>query len=125
MTASQNRQRKAERTRSLILEAAALRFAERGYSQTRLEEIGQDVGIGRSAVLYHFKDKQLLYRAVLDELFGEVIALAMPLQPLCREDCPGVCTHCGIDLAVSQCECVDEKIESPFAVLAQLKGGDE
>ena len=61
----------------------------------------------------------------LDELFGEVIALAMPLQPLCREDCPGVCTHCGIDLAVSQCECVDEKIESPFAVLAQLKGGDE
>ena len=73
MTASQNRQRKAERTRSLILEVAALRFAERGYSQTRLEEIGQDVGIGRSAVLYHFKDKQLLYRAVLDELFGGLL----------------------------------------------------
>jgi len=58
----------------------------------------------------------------LDDFFGEVIALTMPLQPLCNEDCPGVCSHCGGDLAVTQCDCVDEQIESPFAVLAQLKG---
>jgi len=73
MTQSLRRQERAEQTRSLILTAAALRFAERGYSETRLEEIGQDVEIGRSAVLYHFKDKQLLYRAVLDDLFGELL----------------------------------------------------
>jgi len=74
VTANQTRQKKAERTRSQILTAAALRFAEVGYSQTRLEDVGQDVGIGRSAVLYHFKDKQLLYRAVLDELLGGLLA---------------------------------------------------
>ena len=73
MTATLRRQKKAEQTRSLILTSAALRFAERGYSETRLEEIGQDVGIGRSAVLYHFKDKQFLYRAVLDDLFGGLL----------------------------------------------------
>jgi AcrR family transcriptional regulator len=73
MNASQSRQKKAERTRSQILEAAAIRFAELGYGETRLEDVGHAVGIGRSAVLYHFKDKQLLYRAVLDEIFGGLL----------------------------------------------------
>jgi uncharacterized protein len=58
----------------------------------------------------------------LDDFFGEVIALTMPLQPLCKEDCPGICSHCGVDLSESQCDCVDEGIDSPFAVLAQLQG---
>lgn len=75
MTAARKRQKKAERTRGQILEAAALRFADSGFSETRLEDVGKDVGIGRSAVLYHFKDKQLLYRAVLDELFGGLLAV--------------------------------------------------
>jgi AcrR family transcriptional regulator len=73
MNASQSRQKKAERTRSQILEAAAIRFAELGYGETRLEDVGHAVGIGRSAVLYHFKDKQLLYRAVLDKIFGGLL----------------------------------------------------
>jgi AcrR family transcriptional regulator len=73
MSADPRRQRKAEQTRNLILEAAARRFAERGFRETRVEDVGEDVGIGRSAVLYHFKDKRLLYRAVLDELFGDLL----------------------------------------------------
>jgi uncharacterized protein len=61
----------------------------------------------------------------LDDFFGEVIALTMPLQPLCNEDCRGICSHCGVDLTVTQCDCVDEQIDSPFAVLAKLKGGSK
>jgi uncharacterized protein len=61
----------------------------------------------------------------LDDFFGEVIALTMPLQPLCDEDCAGICSHCGVDLAETQCGCVDERIDSPFAVLAKLKGETE
>jgi uncharacterized protein len=61
----------------------------------------------------------------LDDFFGEVIALTMPLQPLCKEDCAGLCSHCGVDLAVTRCDCVDEQIDSPFAVLAKLKGETE
>ncbi len=57
----------------------------------------------------------------LDDFFGEVIALAIPLQPLCDEACPGVCSHCGAGFAENRCDCEDEKIESPFAVLAALK----
>jgi TetR/AcrR family transcriptional regulator len=83
MSVTPQRQGRAERTRAQILEAAALRFAERGFSATRLDDVGQDVGIGRSAVLYHFKDKRLLYRAVLDELFGGLLATLR--SPLMRE----------------------------------------
>lgn len=61
----------------------------------------------------------------LDDFFGEVIALTMPLQPLCREDCPGICSHCGVDLAETQCDCVDEQRDSPFAVLAKLRDKTE
>lgn len=61
---------KAERTRAEIVAAAERRFAEHGYAGTRLEDVGADVGVGRSAVLYHFKDKRQLYRAVLDDLYG-------------------------------------------------------
>jgi len=57
----------------------------------------------------------------LGEFFGELIALAMPIQPLCREDCPGICPHCGADRAEERCACEDEKVESPFAVLRRLK----
>ncbi len=74
MATSQRRQKKAEQTRNRILETAELHFAEQGFAATRLEDVGADVGIGRSAVLYHFKDKQLLYRAVLDEVFGGLLA---------------------------------------------------
>ncbi len=73
MPAGQSRRRSAEQTRGQILEAAALRFAELGFGDTRLEDLGEDVGIGRSAILYHFKDKQLLYRAVLDQIFGGLL----------------------------------------------------
>jgi len=56
----------------------------------------------------------------LDDFFGEVIALAMPIQPLCDEDCPGLCAHCGASQDAG-CDCEDEKIESPFSALAGLK----
>ncbi|MFP6654843.1 MAG: DUF177 domain-containing protein [Myxococcota bacterium] len=61
----------------------------------------------------------------LDDYFGELVALAMPLQPLCSEGCLGICSHCGVDLAKTRCDCVDERIDSPFAILAKLKGGKE
>ncbi len=57
----------------------------------------------------------------LDDFFAERIVMTMPLQPLCEENCPGICAHCGVGLAVTQCDCVDEEIDSPFAVLGKLK----
>jgi uncharacterized protein len=53
-----------------------------------------------------------------------VISLALPVQPLCREDCAGLCVRCGTDLNAGACSCKQAAPKSPFDVLAVLKGGE-
>jgi uncharacterized protein len=57
----------------------------------------------------------------LTPLFLEVVALAIPVQPLCREDCKGLCPQCGVDRNQSRCDCAAPRESSPFAVLESLK----
>jgi uncharacterized protein len=35
----------------------------------------------------------------LGPAFRDAVVLALPLSPLCREDCPGLCAECGVRLA--------------------------
>jgi len=35
----------------------------------------------------------------LEPAFRDAVVLALPLSPLCREDCPGLCVECGARLA--------------------------
>jgi AcrR family transcriptional regulator len=58
-----------EETQELILEAAEAEFAADGFATARLADIAERVGITRAAVLYHFRDKQALYDAVLESAF--------------------------------------------------------
>jgi uncharacterized protein len=60
----------------------------------------------------------------LDRFVGEMLALAVPVQPLCREECLGLCPRCGIDRNVERCSCTEARPASPFAVLATLRGSD-
>lgn len=61
----------------------------------------------------------------LDAYFAELVALGLPVQPVCREDCRGLCPVCGADRNAAECDCVGvaegEQRESPFAVLATLR----
>jgi AcrR family transcriptional regulator len=59
-----------EDTRGLILAAAETEFAARGFATARLADIAERVGITRAAVIYHFRDKEALYDAVLAAAFG-------------------------------------------------------
>ena len=36
--------------------------------------------------------------ADLEALLRDTLVEALPLQPLCREDCRGLCSQCGVDL---------------------------
>jgi DUF177 domain-containing protein len=38
----------------------------------------------------------------------EQIQLGIPLKPLCRESCRGLCPHCGEERNSSKCECPEE-----------------
>ena len=35
----------------------------------------------------------------LEPALHDALVLALPLAPLCREDCPGLCVECGVRLA--------------------------
>jgi uncharacterized protein len=35
----------------------------------------------------------------LEPVLRDAVVLALPLQPLCRDDCPGLCSECGAHLA--------------------------
>ena len=39
------------------------------------------------------------------ELLREQFYLALPMKPLCRPDCRGICPHCGINRNVESCQC--------------------
>lgn len=48
----------------------------------------------------------------LEDVIREQVLLALPLKLICREDCKGLCPHCGKNLNVEQCSC-SEPIEDP------------
>ncbi|AJE82038.1 MULTISPECIES: YceD family protein [Streptomyces] len=35
----------------------------------------------------------------LEPVLRDAVVLALPMQPVCREDCPGLCSECGVRLA--------------------------
>ena len=35
----------------------------------------------------------------LEPAFRDAVVLALPMSPLCQEDCPGLCAECGVPLA--------------------------
>ena len=35
----------------------------------------------------------------LEPVLRDAVVLALPLQPVCRDDCPGLCSECGARLA--------------------------
>ena len=58
----------------------------------------------------------------LDSVCLEMISLALPVKPLCRDDCAGLCPRCGTDRNEAPCGCSETAPNSPFAVLAALRG---
>ncbi|HYO41525.1 MAG TPA: YceD family protein [Nocardioidaceae bacterium] len=58
----------------------------------------------------------------LEPLLRDSVVLQLPFQPLCREDCPGLCTHCGARLADDPGHQHDLPVDPRWAALQQLSG---
>lgn len=56
----------------------------------------------------------------LEPLLRDVVVLALPFQPLCRDDCPGLCTECGARLADDPEHRHDEPVDPRWAALGGL-----
>ncbi len=57
----------------------------------------------------------------LEPLVREVVLLELPLAPLCREGCRGLCPVCGVDRNVEACGCADVATDPRWATLDQLR----
>ena len=74
------RRTQAERrtaTRRALLDAARELFAERGYHEAAATEVVRRAGVTRGALYHHFEDKRDLFRAVVEEIEGEIDGLVL------------------------------------------------
>ena len=68
-----------------ILEAAKVVFVRKGYESTKMSDIAAEVGIGRTALHYYFRTKEMLF----DAIFGHIIAVVVPnIESIASIDCP-------------------------------------
>jgi len=57
----------------------------------------------------------------LEPLAREALVLALPLAPLCRPDCAGLCPTCGADLNDGPCRCPPSGGDARWAALDVLR----
>jgi uncharacterized protein len=57
----------------------------------------------------------------LADLMREQFYLSLPMKPLCRDDCRGLCPTCGANLSRETCNCNPEWEDPRLAVLKTLK----
>jgi AcrR family transcriptional regulator len=55
-----------------IFQAAKKVFAEKGFSGARIDDIADKAGLNKAMIYYHYKSKEDLYKAVLDNFFQKV-----------------------------------------------------
>lgn len=51
----------------------------------------------------------------------ELIAINIPFNIICDENCKGLCSNCGINLNKASCDCEKNLKKSAFAVLKDIK----
>ncbi len=56
----------------------------------------------------------------LEPLLRDAVVLALPFQPLCQDDCPGLCVECGARLADDPEHAHEEAVDPRWAALQQL-----
>jgi uncharacterized protein len=56
----------------------------------------------------------------LEPVLRDEFALAEPMHPLCRPDCPGLCAECGERLGERHTQHVNDELDPRLAVLARL-----
>jgi uncharacterized protein len=67
--------------------------------------------------VWFYEDPEVPVAPIVEER----IQIAVPMKPLCREDCRGLCARCGQDLNQGACGCNVEPIDPRWEALKTLK----
>ena len=57
----------------------------------------------------------------LEPVLRDAVVLTLPFQPLCRDDCPGLCAECGARLADDPGHQHEEPVDPRWAALQDLR----
>ncbi|AMM85255.1 TetR/AcrR family transcriptional regulator [Martelella sp. AD-3] len=65
-----------EARRKAILDAALAVFSEKGFANARIEDIARRAGIGKGTVYLYFPDKENLFKSLISDALGPLLAAA-------------------------------------------------
>ncbi|MFC4099148.1 TetR/AcrR family transcriptional regulator [Paenibacillus xanthanilyticus] len=63
-----------------ILQTALREFAEKGFDGARIDYISKAAGVNKALIYYHFKSKEELFTAVINDLFGKAASVSIELN---------------------------------------------
>ena len=82
------------------------------------DDSGEEIELsGEEMGLIPFDGDEIDLRPAIEEQ----LIMALPLRPLCRETCRGLCPECGVDRNREECDCVRPVFNSKFEALKKLK----
>ncbi|MEX1020960.1 MAG: TetR/AcrR family transcriptional regulator [Litorilinea sp.] len=67
-------------SRTRILDAAKPLFVARGYTALSMRELGAAVGVSKAAIYYHFRDKEALFCALVEQSIAQLETLILAAQ---------------------------------------------
>lgn len=56
----------------------------------------------------------------LGPVIREVAIMEIPMQPICEEECEGLCPECGTNLNLERCDCEIDDVDPRLAELRKL-----
>lgn len=71
-------EQRSEATRSALVAAARALFVERGYAAVSTGDIARVAAVTRNALYYHFPTKEAVFRAVYENVEGELAERVIP-----------------------------------------------
>jgi AcrR family transcriptional regulator len=78
----QSETQKIGSTRSAILNKAADLFSDRGYAETSMADLAEDLGLSKAAIYHHFESKESILRNLVTTTIQEMGALVEEIEKL-------------------------------------------
>lgn len=88
-----------------------------------LRESGQDDDEATSMLMLPWGENEV----DIAPYVRDAVILTLPMKPVCREDCSGLCPVCGKNISAGPCGCVEDHHDSRWEALKGLydEGGGE
>jgi len=88
------------------------------YRPLGVDARGDEVAISQAETeIGYYQGEGLL----LEDVLKEQILLALPLKQVCRDNCNGLCPHCGKNRNLESCDCVATMQDPRWAALEDIR----